>query len=88
MGTWKMENRREGQEPPVGCDAAEMQPSPLRSARRHSLTTQISRRSPHCIMKADFKFHPCKLQVTSNWPAFCAQLRTTTLCLICLGYVG
>ncbi|KAJ4440946.1 hypothetical protein ANN_10795 [Periplaneta americana] len=60
-----------------------MQRSPKRSARRHSLTLQISRRSLHRILKAGLKFHPYKFQVVHELRpiarqmriAFCAQLQ-------------
>ncbi|KAJ4442800.1 hypothetical protein ANN_04393 [Periplaneta americana] len=56
---------------------AEMQPSPQRSARRHSLTMQISRRSLHRILKEDLKFHPYKLQVVRELRPIDRQMRIT-----------
>lgn len=61
---------------------AGMQRSPKSSARRHSQTLEISRRSLH-MFKAYFKFHPYKLQVVQTLQpnnhqmrmAFCVQLR-------------
>ncbi|PSN49514.1 hypothetical protein C0J52_18947 [Blattella germanica] len=56
---------------------AEIQQSPQRSARRHSLTMQISRRSLHRILKSELKFHPYKLQVVHKLRPNDRQMRMT-----------
>lgn len=40
--------------------------SPRRSTRRHAVALGMSRRSLHCILHEDFKFHPYKIMIVQQ----------------------